>query len=444
MNPREVLSQLIPVTEKKLWPAVGAKILFLDVTNQSLYPVPAVADQLFKYYEDILAKFEIHWSTLFRACDPNVTFPLPPHLRYLRPEIERFVYDLLPVLLHQARPDGKERELMLQSQRLTKAKQADNTLNSPREGTSQISSEKRLASDLEATQRLGIGGPRALQPQNHFPEPSDDQQTPCVMHLSLSGLNIPPDQLLKAREKVAEVTEFCRNKAEYPLLDLSHDEEMLLERSMQQANVVMKQVSQHIVPLFAITNDEQELWGVGEAVVALDQAQILLEQPTEKRFIFGLNGFNEYKKRLVRFLARGQELQKQGLAYQGLRPLKTQSLGLVVSPSHKPESSSTAQSSAIISRKIETYRPAVNALEYSGAPSSSVAFGSPSKMPSRKRNLEAYSTILEDSSNFPDSCKRLRIDSHASVDAESTKEPDILLVDIACKPLEGSLSVPSV
>lgn len=320
------------VTEKKLWPAIGAKILFLDVTNQSLYPVPAVADQLFKYYEDTLAKFELHWNNLFRACDPNVTFPLPPHLRYLRPEIERFAYDLLPVILHPARPDGKESELVLQPQRLTKAKQAEDTSNPPREGASQISAEKRLPLGLETTRRLGFGAPRALQPQDHFPEPNDDQ-TSRVIPFSLSNLNISPDQQVKAREKVTAVTEFYRNTAaHYPLLDLSHDERTLLERSIQQVNTMVKQVSQIIVPLFAITNDEHELWEVAKAVVALDQAQILLEHPTEKRFVFGLNRFNEYKNRLVRFLARGQELQNQGLAYQHLHPPNTQSLSLTDAP----------------------------------------------------------------------------------------------------------------
>lgn len=54
--------------------------------------------------------------------------------------------------------------------------------------------------------------------------------------------------------------------AHYPLLDLSHDERTLLERSIQQVNTMVKQVSQIIVPLFAITNDEHELWEVAKAV----------------------------------------------------------------------------------------------------------------------------------------------------------------------------------
>lgn len=89
------------VTEKKLWPAVGAKLQFLDVTDLSLFPAPEVADQLLKFYEKVLANFETHWNNLFRACDPSAMFPLPRHLRYLRPEIERFAYDMLRVLLPQ-------------------------------------------------------------------------------------------------------------------------------------------------------------------------------------------------------------------------------------------------------------------------------------------------------------------------------------------------------
>ncbi|KAG8924168.1 hypothetical protein FRC01_011860 [Tulasnella sp. 417] len=466
------------VTDKKLWPAVGAKIQFLDITNQSLFPEPELADQLLKYYEKVLANFEIHWNNLFRACDPNATFPLPSHLRYLRPEIERFAYDLLPVLLQQPRslevenfqlsvngrvstntgapePKGedllrcpgndiilkgtqdsrnlrtdivevrKERGLMLLQQRLTKAQQVAERIASTQEKTSQNLPGDRVAPGLRATEQSGIDAAGVPQAQDIFSQPSDTRLPDGIL-LSWPSLNIPPHRLLKTQEKVQSNLEFYRQKA-YHLVTLSQEQGVLLERNIQQARTVLQQVSQNIVQFFAVVDDEHDLGRVAEAVMALlRQDQILHQYPLKKQFILGLDDFTEYKNRLSLFLMRVQGLQNPGSACQHQHTPRTQNLGLPFPDFRISESFSTTHVPGVIAPITETLQPSAGTAESSKLPPGPSTFHLPPKTSSRKRDLEAYATVLEDYSNLSDPCKRPRTVSHVPVDAQGAEESDIL------------------
>ncbi|KAG8917458.1 hypothetical protein FRC01_002441, partial [Tulasnella sp. 417] len=461
------------VTEKKLWPAVGAKIQFLDVTNQSLFPEPEVADQLFKYYKKALANFEIHWNDLFRACDPSATFPLPSHLRYLRPEIERFAYNLLPVLLQQPGPlkvedsqpsvnsrvstnpgapepknedlmrypsnediilEGtqnsrnlgvdiieirEEREPMLPLQRIMKAQQAAERIASTQEKTSQGLLGEWLTSGSGATPA------GESQTRDILPRPSDTQ-LPSSILLPWPGLNIPPEQLLKTQEKVEAVLEFYRKKI-YPLVTLSQEQGVLLEYDIQQAHPVLQRVSQNIVHFFAVVDDEPDLEQVAEALVALlSQAQILQQYPLKKQFILGLDDLTEYKTRLSLFLMRVQGLQNPGLAGQHRHTPKTQSLGLLYPAFNGSDPSSSTHVPGAVPSSTETLQPSAGAAESSKPLSGPSTLRLPSKPSSRKRNLEGYATFLEDYYNLSDPCKRARTESHAPVDAQWTDDSDVL------------------
>ncbi|KAG8917642.1 hypothetical protein FRC01_002315 [Tulasnella sp. 417] len=99
------------VFEQKLWPIVGAKIGFPYFSGPLPYSKPEVAEQLSKIYQKILADFEVHWHNSLRVSDPNSTFPLPPQLQYLHPQIDRLVtgqfqLQQLPQPLQPQRPLG--------------------------------------------------------------------------------------------------------------------------------------------------------------------------------------------------------------------------------------------------------------------------------------------------------------------------------------------------
>ncbi|KAG8922270.1 hypothetical protein FRC01_014257, partial [Tulasnella sp. 417] len=93
------------VSESMLWQAVGAKMGLPHFDDPILSSTRGVAVQLSKIYEKALEDFEASWNKSFRPDDPNTTFPLPPPLRHLHPEIERLTVTLLP----QSRPPSRAR-----------------------------------------------------------------------------------------------------------------------------------------------------------------------------------------------------------------------------------------------------------------------------------------------------------------------------------------------
>lgn len=86
----------IQVSEKKLWPQVGAKLGFPHFSEPIPHSKPEVAEQLFKIYQEVLASFEIFWNNSLRPLDPASIFPLPTQLQYLHPEVERLATSQFP------------------------------------------------------------------------------------------------------------------------------------------------------------------------------------------------------------------------------------------------------------------------------------------------------------------------------------------------------------
>ncbi|KAG8919814.1 hypothetical protein FRC01_001081 [Tulasnella sp. 417] len=416
------------VFEKKMWPVVGAKIGFPYFNGPLPYSKPEVAEQLSKIYQKILGDFELHWHNSLRAGDPNSTFPLPPQLQYLHPEINRLVAFLFPLrqlpqpqhplgagppqqpdigdrgpILNempqqtpqmgqpqaqqeatmrnqvgvafppQAGPSSqaapmvaaslanlppqvqqfltspealklspeelkrrgisqemiiqsmmiyrnqsiaktlqgrKEQELQQQTQ--LQAQQQENFPNSQSQ-TLQLVPGNRPASGLGGG--LGGAGGNTLQP-SALPQ-SGGPQVPATVPL-LPGLNIPPEQFVKAQEKVRAAIGLFFNKRDYTSINLSHDQGILLEQSIAQTQSLLKQVAQNLVSFVLLApNDERELNQVAQTVVTLsDQARILEKQPPEKRFIFDLKDLNNYRHHLTTFLMRVKGLQNQAVILQ--------------------------------------------------------------------------------------------------------------------------------
>ncbi|KAG8915245.1 kinase-regulated stress-responsive transcription factor skn7 [Tulasnella sp. 417] len=390
------------VSEKRLWPVVGAKIGFAYFNGPLPYSKAEVAEQLSKIYQKILADFEVHWHNSLRVGDPNSTFPLPPQLQYLHPEISRLATAQLQlqqpqhpqfpwgggphpqldvsanqpgeVAPPQADPPGqagpmvaaslanlppqvqqfltspegmrlspdelkrrgiseeiiqrvmiyrnqliakslqgrKEQELQLQQQRQLQAQQQARLLNLQ-------SQTPQLVSGNQPSSSLGGGadspGSNMLRP-SALPQ-SDRPQVPATVPL-LPGLNIPPEQFIKAQEKIRAAIGLFHNKRDYSSVHLTRDQEVLLEHSLAQTQSLLKQVAQHLVSFVVLApNNERELNQVAQTVVTLsDQAQILQKQPPEKRFIMGLGDLNNYRNHLTTFLMRVKGLQSQALAAQ--------------------------------------------------------------------------------------------------------------------------------
>ncbi|KAG8943504.1 hypothetical protein FRC04_002855 [Tulasnella sp. 424] len=248
------------VFEKKLWPVVGGKIGFPYFNGAIPYSKPEVAEQLSKIYQKILADFEVHWHNSLRPLDPNSIFPLPAQLQYLHPEIGRLttIQFLLPQPQQPRRPLGA------------------------------------------GPQQPPDGGPTAQ------------------LSATIASLNVSPEQLSEAREKVRAALNLLANKRDYSSINLSHEQRILLPHSIQQTQSLLKQVAQNLVAFVVLApNDERELNLVVQTVVTLsDQAQILLRQPPENRFIFGLDDLNQYRNHLTRFLMRVKGLQSQAMGLQ--------------------------------------------------------------------------------------------------------------------------------
>ncbi|KAG8920646.1 hypothetical protein FRC01_000659 [Tulasnella sp. 417] len=262
------------VSEKNLWPVVGAQIGFPDFNVPVPCSKPEVAYQLSKIYQNILADFEVYWDDLLRPGDPNSTFPLPPQLQYLHPGINRLATARLPL----QQPQQPQRQLG-----------AGPPPDSP--------------------------GSNLLQP-SALPQPGGPR-VPATIPL-LPGFNLPPEQIFKAQEKVRATISFFHNNRDYSSVDLAHDQGILMEERIAQTQSLLKNVAQNLVSFVVLApNDERELNQVVQTVVTLsDQAQILQKQSPEKRFIMGLGDLNNYRHHLTTFLMRVKYLQSQALAAQ--------------------------------------------------------------------------------------------------------------------------------
>ncbi|KAG8889666.1 hypothetical protein FRC00_014447 [Tulasnella sp. 408] len=123
---------------------------------------------------------------------------------------------------------------------------------------------------------------------------------------------------MKAQEKVRAANGLFHNKRDYSSINLSHEQGILLEQSIQQTQSLLKQVAQNLVSFVVLApDDESELNQVAQTVVTLsDQAQILQKPPPEKRFILTLGDLNNYRNHLTTFLMRVKGLQSQAMALQ--------------------------------------------------------------------------------------------------------------------------------
>ncbi|KAG9047452.1 hypothetical protein FS837_002215 [Tulasnella sp. UAMH 9824] len=83
------------VSEKMLWQVVGEETGLLSPVGPMPPSKLEVVEQLSETYGSILADFEAHWYNTLSPRDPNSTFPLPPQLQHLHPEIKRLATTLL-------------------------------------------------------------------------------------------------------------------------------------------------------------------------------------------------------------------------------------------------------------------------------------------------------------------------------------------------------------
>ncbi|KAG8914777.1 hypothetical protein FRC01_003922 [Tulasnella sp. 417] len=417
------------VYERKLWPVVGAKIGFPFLNGPLPYSKPEVAEQLSKIYHKILADFEVHWHNSLRSSDPNSTFPLPPQLQYLHPEIDRLATIQLPLQQPQQpqrllgagprqQPDADTRgptpnEIALQVPQMGQPQVQQEPIVGnqpvvvfPAQGGPRGQTEPMVATSLanlppqlqqlltnpevlelspdelkrrglseEIIQRImlyrnqliakSLGGhkerelqlqqQRQLQAQQQARFPNLQSQTPQLVSgnqpysgfgggpdsqgsstlqpsalpqsggpqgpttvLLFPGLNVTPEQFVKAQEKVRAAIGLYHNRRNYSSINLPYEQEVLLEQSILQTRSLLKQVAQNLVSFVVLApNDECELNQVAQTVVTIsDQAQILQKQPSQKRFIMGLGDLNNYRHHLTTFLMRVRGLQDQALTAQ--------------------------------------------------------------------------------------------------------------------------------
>ncbi|KAG9017073.1 hypothetical protein FRB90_001852 [Tulasnella sp. 427] len=159
-------------------------------------------------------------------------------------------------------------------------------------------------------------------------KPGADEQTQSAgpqLGASLAlqaGLNVTPEQLAKAQEKVRAAIGLFHNQRDYSSINLSRDQGILLEQSIQQTQSLLQQVAQNLVSLVILApNDERELNQVAETVVTLsDQALMLQKPPPERRFIFGLSDLNQYRHHMTSFIMRAKAVQSQTMAPQNSQP----------------------------------------------------------------------------------------------------------------------------
>ncbi|KAG9003947.1 hypothetical protein FRB90_011085 [Tulasnella sp. 427] len=198
--------------------------------------------------------------------------------------------------------------------------QAAGLLNSGPKEASQLTPGIRTSSALGGAQPFGLGAANPLQQTPVPPQPTGPQLG-ASMALQ-AGLNVTPEQFAKAQEKVRAAIGLFHNKRDYSSINLSHDQGILLEQSIQQTQSLLKQVAQNLVSFVILApNDERELNQVAQTVVTLsDQAQILQKPPPEKRFIFGLSDLNQYRHHLTSFIMRVKALQSQAMAPQNSQP----------------------------------------------------------------------------------------------------------------------------
>ncbi|KAG8905290.1 hypothetical protein FRC01_008411, partial [Tulasnella sp. 417] len=309
-----------PVFEKKLWSIVAAKIGFPYFTGPPPYSKPDVAEQVSKIYQKMLADFEVHWHNSLRPGDPNSTFPLPPQLQYLRPEVERLATAQFPLQQPQ-KPLRRGRSLGAKPPTRPRGPTPNEiSQQMPQAGNTQAQQQAIMRNQQDAPFQFHLspsrqGGSMVAAGLANLP-PTLEQHPPTVS--LLPGLNVPREQLAKAREKVRATFRLVHNQRDYSPINLPDEQGTLLERSIRQTQGMLKQVAQNLVPFVVLTpGDGPELNQIAETVVTIaDQAQILQQHPSEKRFIFGLSDLNTYRSNLMAFLARAKSLQSQAIALQ--------------------------------------------------------------------------------------------------------------------------------
>ncbi|KAG8914778.1 hypothetical protein FRC01_003923 [Tulasnella sp. 417] len=307
------------VCEKKLWSIVAAKIGFPYFNGPPPSSKPDVADQVSKFYQEVLADFEVHWHNSLMPSDPNSTFPLPPQLQHLHPAIETLATAQFPSQQLQ------EQQQCMHPLGATPSQQPDaNTRGST---LNRIAEKMPQTSQAQVQQNQpGVVFPSHLSPSsqgglleaaNLANLPPTLQELPTTVPL-LHDLNAHRERLARAREKVRAMFRLVRNQRDYLSINLPEEQGILLEQSIQQTQSMLKQVAQNLVPFVVLApNDEPELNHIADTIVTLgDQAQMLQKNPSEKRFIFGLKELTAYRSNLAAFLMRVKSLQSQAMALQ--------------------------------------------------------------------------------------------------------------------------------
>ncbi|KAG8911064.1 hypothetical protein FRC01_005946, partial [Tulasnella sp. 417] len=181
----------------------------------------------------------------------------------------------------------------------------------------QLTPGNRPISGLRVYQQLGP------HPGSHMPQPSalpaqpSGDQIPATATL-LNGLGVSPEQFFKAREKVRATVRRLASKTRdyyYSPVNVTHDQEIWLERTIMRTQSLLAQVANNIVSLVILApNNEEEFNRITQTVVTLaDQFCILGQDAPERCWIFGLIDLHAYIIHLKQFMARVKDLQSQAL-----------------------------------------------------------------------------------------------------------------------------------
>ncbi|KAG8913445.1 hypothetical protein FRC00_002399 [Tulasnella sp. 408] len=186
--------------------------------------------------------------------------------------------------------------------------------------------QRQLQAQQQTWALGGVLGATGLQ-SSALPQPGGPL-LPATFQIG-PGLNIPPDQFLKAQEKVRAALPFLATNTDpfpgdHSFINLSREEQILLEESIQHTESLLKRVAQNLVSFVALApNDEHELNRMAQMVVRVsDQALILRKPSPEKRFILGLGDLNKYRDHFTAFLMCVKDLHDQAHNQQssGARP----------------------------------------------------------------------------------------------------------------------------
>ncbi|KAG9035587.1 hypothetical protein FS837_001882 [Tulasnella sp. UAMH 9824] len=174
--------------------------------------------------------------------------------------------------------------------------------------------QQRHLQGQQQTWGLGEGLSATGLHSSSLPQPSGPR-LPANVHLG-PGLNVPPDQLLQAQEKVKAAIALFGKKRDHSSINLPLEQELLLEESIQHVESLLKRVALNLVSFVVLApNDEHELNRMAQMVVRVyDQVLILRKPSPKKRFILRLGDLNNYRNHFTTFLMHVKDLHDQAMA----------------------------------------------------------------------------------------------------------------------------------